>query len=303
MKKRIFLLVFLTALLFGCTSKKNEVDSEFPSKLVNFVPLKTDAVFAGTGESTWDKMIRERGFVLKEGNEWRLWYTGYNTDSVDTHFLGLATSQDGINWKRYPGNPIYKDSWIEDMIVVNHNNKYYIFAEGRDDIMHWFTSQDGINWNNEGAVKIYTTKGVAIEGSSGTPTIWIEDDVWYLYYEKRDRGIWLAKSKDLKEWKNISDNPVITTGPDAYDKYAIAMDHIIKYNGRYYGYYHASAKKDWSEWTTDVAMSEDLINWKKYPGNPVIGVNKSSPVLVEYGSKYLLYTMHPDVRVFISTEE
>ncbi len=303
MKKLFTVSMLFVLLLVGCQSKKESKGDEFPSELVNFVPLKTGYVFAGTGGNTWDKMIRERGFILKEGSEWRMWYTGYNKDSIDTHFLGLAISDDGINWERYPSNPIYKDSWVEDMFVIKNNSTYYMFAEGRNDIMHWFTSHDGISWNNEGAVKVYTTDGVLLKGVLGTPTVWIEDNVWYLYYEKRDSGIWVAKSKDLKEWKNISDDPIITIGPDAYDKYAVAMDHIVKYDGRYYGYYHATAKEDWSEWTSDVAMSEDLIHWKKYPGNPVIGVNKSSPVLVQDGDRYLLYTMHPAVYVFSSSKK
>lgn len=302
MKKTMFLVLSLIVFLFGCKNEKDDINTEFPSELVNFVPLKTDSVFAGTGGDTWDKMIRERGFILKEENIWKLWYTGYNLDSIDTHFLGMATSTDGIVWKRHPNNPIYSKIWVEDMYVAKYKDKYYMFAESRDDIMHWLTSDDGLKWKDEGTVKVNRTDGTFIEGSLGTPTIWIEDDVWYLYYEKRDSGIWVATSKDLKEWKNISDEPVIKTGPELYDKYAMAMDHIIKYNGRYYGYYHASAKEDWSEWTSDVAMSEDLIHWKKYPGNPIIGVNKSSPIIIPDGTHFRLYTMHPDVRVFISSE-
>ncbi len=297
--KSIFNIVTLIALLLlGCQDKKIISNPEFPSELVDFIPLKTEAIFAGTGGDTWDKMIRERGFILKGKDDWKLWYTGYNDDSTDTRFLGLATSKDGISWKRYENNPIYNDSWVEDMFVEKHNGTYYMFAEGRNDIMHWLTSNDGIKWKNEGKVYVYTTKGELQDGVMGTPTIWVENNIWYLYYEIRDGGIWVATSTDLKKWTNISDEPVIALGPDAYDKYAVAMDHIIKYNGRYYGYYHATATENWSEWTSDVAMSEDLIHWKKYHGNPVIGVNKSSPVIVNDGSEIRLYTMHPDVRVF-----
>ena len=53
-------------------------------------------------------------------------------------------------------------------------------------------------------------------------------------------------------------------GPEKYDQFAVAMDQIIKYKGRYYGYYHATEFKDWHEWTSCVAVSEDLIHWKKF---------------------------------------
>ena len=86
-------------------------------------------------------------------------------------------------------------------------------------------------------------------------------------------------------------------GPEKYDQFAVAMDQVIRYNGKYYGYYHASEYKDWHEWSSCVAMSEDLIHWEKYNKNPIIRENKSSPVLVFDGSKYNLYTMHPEVCV------
>jgi 3-hydroxyisobutyrate dehydrogenase-like beta-hydroxyacid dehydrogenase len=37
------------------------------------------------------------------------------------------------------------------------------------------------------------------------------------------------------------------------------MNQVIKYKGLYYGYYHASAFKDWHEWSTNIAVSKDLI--------------------------------------------
>lgn len=77
---------------------------------------------------------------------------------------------------------------------------------------------------------------------------------------------------------------------------------MIKEKGRYYAYYHAGALPKWGEWTTCVAVSEDLVHWKKYPGNPIVPVNpadpgRSSGVPVDDGKGYRLYTFHPDVRV------
>ena len=62
---------------------------------------------------------------------------------------------------------------------------------------------------------------------------------------------------------------MLRMGPEIYDQYAVAMDQVIKYKGFYYGYYHASAFKDWHEWSSDVAVSKDLMHWKKYPRNPI----------------------------------
>jgi len=75
------------------------------------------------------------------------------------------------------------------------------------------------------------------------------------------------------------------------------MNQVIKYRGLYYGYYHASAYADWKEWSTNVAVSKDLVHWKKYPGNPIIGENKSSGIMINDGKRYHLYTMHDKVNI------
>jgi hypothetical protein len=51
-------------------------------------------------------------------------------------------------------------------------------------------------------------------------------------------------------------------------------------------------------WNTNVARSTDLMHWKKYPHNPIVEDNKSSGIVVPYGSKFRLYTMHDQVDVY-----
>ena len=101
----------------------------------------------------------------------------------------------------------------------------------------------------------------------------------------------------------MQDEPVINKGPELYDKYGVALNQVIKHNGKYYGYYHGTAFEDWSEWSTNVAVSTDLINWEKFKANPIMKENKSSGILVHDGSQYRLYTMHPEVCVHYSSEQ
>ena len=53
----------------------------FPSELVNFKAYAENPIFTGTNLDTWDKQIRERGFILKEGPNYHLWFTGYSPAS------------------------------------------------------------------------------------------------------------------------------------------------------------------------------------------------------------------------------
>ena len=138
-------------------------------------------------------------------------------------------------------------------------------------------------------------------GPYGTPVGWFENNVWYLFYERHDAAVWLARSTDLKVWTNVQDEPVLRPGPAAYDQRLIALDQVIKYRGRYYSYYHALPAN--GAWNTCVAASDDLIHWRKYPRNPLVEGNKSSGIVVDDGRQYRLYTMHPDVRVYFPRGE
>ncbi len=300
-------LAFTASSMVSCGKTKKNAEKKvslFPSEIVDFVPYDQNPIFSGTGTDTWDKQIRERGYILKEGNTYKMWYTGYNYDIDKVMRLGYATSKDGIHWERYPGNPIFDEYWTEDVFVIKYEGTYYMVAEGMNDVAHMLTSPDGIHWQRDGDLDIRKVNGVPIDpGAYGTPTLWIEDDIWYLFYERGDLGIWLAKSTDHKVWTNVQDDPVIKMGPGKYDAKGVAINQIIKYNGKYYGYYHGTPDEDWSSWNSNVAVSDDLIHWKKYENNPIVDTdsnsnNYSSPILVNDEGQYRLYTMHDKVRLY-----
>jgi beta-1,2-mannobiose phosphorylase / 1,2-beta-oligomannan phosphorylase len=273
--------------------------STYPKEILDFTPYAKNPIFTGTGANTWDQKIRERGYIMRENGIYYMWYTGYREGPDEVMHLGYATSPEGLVWTRYPNNPIVDTGWVEDMMVIKPNNgTYYMFAEGKDDIAHMLTSSDRIHWREHGPLDIRQVNGEPLsKGPYGTPTVWVEGDAWYLFYERGDLGIWVARSTDGSVWTNIRDEPVITPGPEKYDQYSVAVNQIIKYKEKYYAYYHATEYEDWHEWTSCAAISEDLIHWRKYENNPIMRDNKSSPILVHDGEQYRLYTMHDEVCV------
>lgn len=309
------LTLFLAFILFQCkpASERTPTDeisgNSFPFGLVNFTPYKGNPVFTGTGQDTWDKKIRERGYILYDEGQYKMWYTGFNYDRSKQMMLGYATSPDGIHWTRYSDEPIYKDRWTEDMHVSKIDGTYYMYAEGTNDIAHLLTSPDGIHWEDQGDLIITKTTGEQIPGPYGTPTIWVENDQWYLFYERNDSAIWLAESTDKIHWANIQDDPVLEKGPDRYDRSAVAVNQVIKQADYYYMYYHATDNQEWttdnskSIWTSNVARSKDLIHWEKYPDNPIIPGDFSSPIIVFNDTSHFLYTMHAEVNLFFPVFE
>jgi predicted GH43/DUF377 family glycosyl hydrolase len=288
-------------------SKGEDQPAKFPPELSHFVAYRGNPVFKAD-KGQWDTRIRERGWIMREDDIYKLWYTGYDGTADGLRMLGYATSKDGIQWTRHPRNPLLKDVWVEDMMVVKNEGKYYMFAEGRNDRAHLLVSGNGLDWTPLGKLDIRLKNGQPIRaGPYGTPTAWLENGVWHLFYERDDLGVWLAKSRDMQVWKNVQDEPVLTPGPADYDRDRIALNQIVKHKGRYYAYYHGSAKAGPKKglWSTALATSTDLIHWEKYPANPLRPVeeNKSSGILVPDGSKFRLYTMHPEVNLHLPRGE
>ena len=271
----------------------------FPLELVEFTPDPANPLFTGAGEGHWDIKIRERGWVMREGDSWHLWYTGYDGTREGIKQLGYATSTDGIHWNRYSDEPLLKDVWVEDMTVIKRGDTYYMFAEGKGDRAHLLTSTDRVHWEPQGTLEVRMINGEPLSaGPFGTPAVWVETDTWSLFYERMDSGIWLATSKDLKVWTNVNDKPLIVPGPEEHDRHMIALNQVIKHDGQYYGYYHGTAKPK-STWNTNVVRSPDLIHWEKYRGNPVV-LGKSSGQVLRDGSEWRLYTTHETVDLFQS---
>ena len=285
-----------------------------PRELVAFGPPSAEPLFAGGGADAWDRDLRERGWILRHRGCWHLWYTGSNPDRDPVRRLGHATSGDGLNWTRFAG-PLLPGRWVEDVCVARVGGPdgsgaetFRMVAEGEHDIAHLLASRDLLSWRPCGSLDIRLASGVAIpDGPRGTPTLWCDRGLWHLYYERRDEGVWLATSRDCRTFTNVSDEPVLGCGPDVYDRHGIAIDQIVRFDGRWYAYYHASPDPARQTWQTCLAASDDLIRWEKWAGNPVMPVDpahpkRSSATLIHDGERLRLYTTHPDVRVRFSTE-
>jgi hypothetical protein len=183
---------------------------------------------------------------------------------------------------------------------------YYMFAESENDNhAEMLTSKNGMDWTWIGPLDVRQANENRIaRRPCGTPTVWVERDTWYLMYEWMDKGVWLATTKDPMSlvWRDVQEEPVLSPGPDSYDKELIAVNQVIKYKGDYYAIFHGSGSGTVMPrtWTTDIARSKDRVHWQKYSGNPLVRGNKSSGMVVPSGDGFRLYTMHDQVDLYES---
>jgi predicted GH43/DUF377 family glycosyl hydrolase len=79
--------------------------------------------------------------------------------------------------------------------------------------------------------------------------------------------IGLATSEDGTSWMKYSDNPILTSGPEAWDSSGEHAPFVMKNGDSYKMWYEGS---DGNVRQLGYATSPDGINWTKFEGNPVL---------------------------------
>ena len=95
----------------------------------------------------------------------------------------------------------------------------------------------------------------------------------------------------------MQDEPVLEPGEQPFENVMIAVNQVIHRDGRYYAFYHGSGTEAPRQWCTCLAESDDLLRWRRYPGNPLLRDNKSSGILIDDGQGGRLYSMHDTVQL------
>ena len=116
----------------------------------------------------WDAGRVESPTVIKDGDEFKMWYTG--EDERGNSAIGYTTSQDGIEWTKYAGNPVLKGgttAWSQYgiahpwVILEGGVYKMWLFGsgptEGGDQVhMLYAGSADGVQWKWSDANPLFT---------------------------------------------------------------------------------------------------------------------------------------------------
>lgn len=192
--------------------------------LINWQELPTALVPGKKGE--WDDRALWTGSVIKKDKKYYMYYTGrkQGKENFWIQKIGLAISDDLLNWKKYDKNPI---------LVADEIN-YYMD-----------------NDKNELGGD-YKYDGGSILG--GTPA-WRDPFVfrdpkskkYYMTISARKKGdkkiynacIALAESKDLIKWKILP--PILA--PNKFDEMEVSQ--VVYKKGKYYLYFSVGDKKSY----------------------------------------------------------
>jgi predicted GH43/DUF377 family glycosyl hydrolase len=277
-----------------------------PTKWIRY--NKNPIVSLGTSTG-WEGKGVTYPTVLHNGSGYMMWYTGF--DNSNEWEIGLATSSDGINWKKYNGNPVLKlgssSTWDDKNIgrpsVLFDGKTYKMWYQGADSKniyeIGYATSPDGINW------KKYSGNPVFRSGTTGS---WEEYDVFapMVMYDGVEYKMWYsgessasghkigyATSYDGINWTRYSKNPIIS-GLSGYGK-GVGDIATIYYEKQYLGWYNYDYGSYSQIYYTN---STDGISWDKYTNNPVLKLGSSgqwdstsvhAPMVIMKNKQYWMY--------------
>ena len=168
------------------------------------------------GESgAWDSTGVSNPFVLHDGTQYCMWYTGYDGTNMR---IGYATSDDGVAWSgvlwNKHDNPVLdlgeSGSWdsvvISSPTVVLENDVFQMWYAGYDGdnlTIGYATSSDGMAWTKDASNLILDLGEIGSWDSVGvsSPTVILNGNtyrMWHTGYDGKNIRIGLS-SLDLPE--------------------------------------------------------------------------------------------------------
>lgn len=164
--------------------------------------------------------------VLLEGGAYRMWYHSWDGRH---RRVGYATSPDGLEWTKHPGNPVLdvgeRGSWDASQVavptVLRVGDRYLMWYAGMSERNDGWriglaTSPDGVRWTKNPRNPVF---------KAGPPGAWDEWAVlpggmvwdgtrfhlWYPAFNRKFRsGIGYASSADGLHWTRSPKNPVLS---------------------------------------------------------------------------------------------
>lgn len=203
----------------------------------------------------WDNRVCRGNFIIKN-DVWYLWYTGMCEGYA---CIGLAVSNDGINFERCQADPIItpeqpfeKNAVMNPCVIwdseINMFKMWYSAGNIYEpDILCYATSDDGIKWEKYSGNPIFEPGQYFYDKYKvgGCDVVKYKDSYYQFYigYENVDNArICLATSLDGILWKRNKNNPILSATPNGWDadavyKPSIYIDEensviLLWYNGR-----------------------------------------------------------------------
>jgi predicted GH43/DUF377 family glycosyl hydrolase len=271
-------LVWLALLLTGCGRYADFTLPPLPpAALVRFEWVANAAPVIPPGPpGAWDSHDALNPTVVLTGGTYYNFYSGFDGK---TWHSGLATSADGMTWRK-EGKVLSPDpaTWEGEYIAAN-GSALRVGSE----FLYWYhagvretpriglaRSADGRTWQKHPAPVIETgPRGSWDERGVADPYVLQIGGTFYMYYlgqnRARQQRIGVARSPDGIRWEKLRTNPVLEIGENgAFDDDALGEPAVWMSHGSYWMLYTGRDRANIRR--LGLAHSTDGIAWVRQPG-------------------------------------
>jgi len=237
----------LTCKIGYATSPDNRVWTKHPDN-----PVLTN------GAEGWDStgIIGMPSVIYDGAGAFTMWY-GWASDSPPEEgtAIGMATSTDGVNWTRYPGNPVLTsgepgewDDALDEHSVVFDGESYHMWYLGEflGSTIGYASSPDGIAWTKHPDPVFEGLVGEEVwDERFLTVTVFLHGGTFHMLYgvdtEVTEYAISYASSPDGVVWTRGPEAPVLAPSPQgmAFDSCALGFHGVLPQGDRATLYYWA----------------------------------------------------------------
>jgi len=178
--------------------------------------------------------------------------------------------------------PGQTDKWYMSFIAFNGQG-YNSFVAESIDLVHWTNPRLAMGFGPEGefdhggcVIGAFLYKSYDVKA----PRLLKQRDgkYWSLYgcyprqggYELRPGYEGVAVSDDGLRWRRAKNSPILSVHDadcGTWEKSCIYQPWLVEHQGRFFDFYNAAHG---GTEQMGVALSGDLLNWKRHPGNPVV---------------------------------
>ncbi|HEY4364370.1 MAG TPA: hypothetical protein VGN17_25620 [Bryobacteraceae bacterium] len=229
------------------------------------------------GPEKWDSGDVLNPSVVRFQDAYLNVYSGYDGH---TWHSGVATSADGIDWKKV-GRVLSPSGWEGSYIAANGSA---IVEKG--EILYWYVagepwqiglarSHDGLMWTkNPSRVLPTGPRGSFDELAAADPYVIRRGEFLYMFYTGMDRArrqrLGVARSQDGITWEKLRSNPVLELGmPGAFDEHALGEPAVWTSGGAYWMLYTGSDQGEHRK--LGLARSVDGVRWDRGPSFAPVG--------------------------------
>lgn len=240
--------------------------------------LASPPVLPLAAAGAWDSIDTLNPSVVVRDGTYFNFYSGFDGKAWHT---GLATSRDGVVWKREarvlsPAGSGWEGSYIaaNGHALLRGGGFDYWYQAGDPPRIGLARSADGRRWRKHGGPVLEGgPRGSWDERAVGDPYV-IEAGGWlYMFYLGEDRArrqrLGIARSRDGIQWEKQRSSPILELGDDgAFDEAGLGEPAVWQAGGRWWMIYTGRDRRE--RRALALAYSIDGIRWERLRSGPVL---------------------------------